>query len=86
MLARDSGELDTAINTIREGLREHPDEVPLIVGLGQLLNEAQRYDELTQVVARGLELDPDNTNLKSLKILADIGGDIEQIGGCRRTR
>ncbi len=81
MLAQDSGELDTAINTIQEGLREHPDEVPLIVGLGQLLNEAQRYDELTQVVARGLELDPDNTNLKSLKILADIGGDIEkQIG------
>lgn len=76
LLAQDNGELDTAITTLQDGLKEHPDEITLIVGLGQLLNEAQRYDELKTVVARGLEIDPNNTNLKSLKMLADISGDI----------
>ncbi len=76
MISQDSGEMDTAITTLKEGLAEHPNEIPLIVGLGQLLNEAQRYDELNALVARGLEIDPDNNNLKTLQTLANISGDI----------
>lgn len=76
-LAEDRGAADQAIVILQNGLAEHPEEVNLIVGLAQLLNNAERWDEMNEVVDRGLALEPDNRNLKALKTMAEIAGNID---------
>lgn len=75
-LAQDRGDVDAAVNTLRAGLNEHPDDVRLIAGLGGMLYQAEQWDELREIVARGLAISPGDRNLNALKALADIGGDI----------
>ncbi len=77
-LAQDRGTPDAAITLLQDGLVEHPSEVSIIIGLAQLLNQAQRYEEAKAIIENGLAIEPENRNLLAQKTMADIGGDIDQ--------
>ncbi len=77
-LAQDQGTPDDAITILQDGMAQHPDNVLIIVGLSQMLNQASRYDEAKAVIERGLAIQPENRNLLAQKTVAEIGGDIGQ--------
>lgn len=76
-MAEDRGTPDAAIEILQKGIAENPDNVSLIIGLAQMLNNAQRYEEMSQIVDRGLAIEPNNRNLTALRTMAETAGNID---------
>jgi len=80
-LAQDGGSSKVAIESVREGIAEHPDDVRLTTALAQMLVDQKSWEEARQVIAGGLEKEPENSRLLALRSVADIAGDLDKIIG-----
>lgn len=76
-LAGDSGSRDRAEAIIREGLEEHPDDLRLITAMSTYLGQREAWDEASEMVERGLAINPDHPQLKRLRNEIQVASDPE---------
>ena len=78
-LAQDSGSSKAAIELVRSGITEHPDDVRLTAALAQMLVDQKSWEEAREVIATGLGQEPENSRLLALQSVADIAGDLRKV-------
>lgn len=62
-----TGELDEAIESFQQAVRQRPDHIDYLYELGSLLMEAERYEEAMEIAEHAIKTNPDDPRGYALK-------------------